>query len=79
MNSIQKELYQMLLKEYKKAALTRVEAAKVIGVSVATLDRMRSEGIGPEYIKNDARKQSAVRYPLQGLVKYLTENNIKTA
>ena len=69
----------MLLKQYKKAALPRKEAAEVIGVSIPTLDRFRAEGIGPEYIMHKTDKRYVIRYPLQALVKYLTENNIKTA
>ena len=76
----QKELYSLLFKEYKKAQLSQKEASKILGVSIATLYRMREQGIGASYKKLDSNsKNGTVVYPLQEIVRYLTESNIKTA
>lgn len=80
MTSEQKELFSTLFEAYKKAMLSRKETAKVIGVSVATLDRLKSEGIGVEYVKMSSKgANGTVKYPLQAIVRYLTENNVQTA
>ncbi|MDD2894973.1 MAG: helix-turn-helix domain-containing protein [Aliarcobacter sp.] len=76
----QKELYSLLFKEYKKAQLSQKEASKILGVSIATLYRLRASGIGPSYKKLDsAGKNGTIVYPLQSIIKYLTELNVKTA
>ena len=76
----QKELYSLLFKEYKKAQLSQKEASKILGVSIATLYRMRENGIGASYKKLDSNsKNGTVVYPLQEIVKYLTQSNVKTA
>jgi len=79
-NSEQKELFQTLFGTYKKALLSRKETAGIIGVSVATLDRLKAQGIGVEYKKMDGKgKNGTVKYPLQAIVRYLTDNHVKTA
>lgn len=76
----QKELFQTLFGTYKKAMLSRKQTAEVIGVSVATLDRLKAEGIGINYKKLAGKgANGTVKYPLQAIVKYLTENHVKTA
>lgn len=76
----QKELYSLLFKEYKKAQLSQNETSKILGVSIATLYRLRESGIGISYKKLDSKsKNGTVVYRLQEIVKYLTELNVKTA
>lgn len=76
----QKELYSLIFKEYKKAQLSQKEASKILGVSIATLYRLRESGIGISYKKLDGLgKNGTVQYPLQEIVRYLTESNVKTA
>jgi transposase len=76
----QKELYSLLFQEYKKVQLSQKEASKILGVSIATLYRMREQGIGAGYKKLDSKsKNGTVVYPLQLIIRYLTESNIKTA
>ena len=56
------------------------KAAEILNVSVATLYRMREQGIGVNYKKlNSASKNGSVVYPLHCIVKYLTTSNVKTA
>lgn len=76
----QKELYSLLFKEYKKAQLSQKEASKILGVSIATLFRLRASGVGPSYKKLDSKsKNGTVVYPLQEIIKFITESNVKTA
>ncbi len=76
----QKELYSLLFKEYKKAQLSQKEASKILNVSIATLYRWRENGVGVGYKKLDSKsKNGTVIYPLQEIVRYLTESNVKTA
>ena len=76
----QKELYSLLFKEYKKAQLSQKETSKILGVSIATMYRCRENGVGVSYKKLDATgKNGTVVYPLQEIVRYLTESNVKTA
>ena len=62
------------------AIVKQSKAAEILNVSLATLYRMREQGIGAGYKKLDSKsKNGTVVYPLQEIVRYLTESNIKTA
>ena len=75
----QKELYSLMLPLYG-AELKQTVTAKVLNKSLATLHRMREQGIGVAYKKlNSKSKNGTVVYPLQEIVRYLTESNIQTA
>ena len=75
----QKELYSLMLPVYG-AIVKQSKTAEILNVSLATLYRMREQGIGPSYKKLDSKsKNGTVVYPLQEIVRYLTESNIKTA
>ncbi len=75
----QRELYSLMLPVYG-AVITQKTTAKILNVSVATLYRMRENGIGASYKKLDSNsKNGTVVYPLHEIVKYLTQSNIKTA
>ena len=75
----QRELYSLMLPIYGPV-LKQDKTAEVLKKSVSTLYRMRELGIGPSYKKCDSRSNNGtVEYPLQEIVKYLTESNVKTA
>ena len=75
----QKELYSLMLPIYG-AMVKQNNTAKILNTSIATLYRMREQGIGASYKKLDSlSKNWTVVYPLQEIVRYLTESNIKTA
>jgi len=75
----QRELYSNMLPAYG-ALVTQKTTAKILNVSIATLYRMRDQGIGPAYKKlNSKSKNGTVAYPLHEIVKYLTQSNAKTA
>ena len=72
----QKELYSLMLPVYG-AIVKQNKAAEILNVSVATLYRMREQGIGVNYKKlNSASKNGSVVYPLHCIVRYLTESNV---
>ena len=74
----QKELYSLMLPVYG-AVVKQNTTAKILNVSIATLYRMREAGVGAGYKKLDSKsKNGTVVYPLQEIVKYLTQSNIKT-
>lgn len=75
----QKELYSLLVKDYG-ALVSQKNTAKILGVSIATLFRLRASGVGPSYKKLDSKsKNGTVVYPLQEIIKFITESNVKTA
>lgn len=75
----QRELYSLMLPLYG-AVLKQNETAKLLNVSLSTLYRMREQGIGASYKKLDSKsKNGTVVYPLQEIVRYLTESNIQMA
>jgi len=75
----QRELFSLMLPAYG-ATIKQSKAVEVLNVSIATLYRMREQGIGPSYKKLDSKsKNGTVVYPLQEIVRYLTESNVKTA
>jgi predicted DNA-binding transcriptional regulator AlpA len=47
--------------------LTQSETAKVLGISVRTLERMRVTGLGPRYVK----VRSSVRYQQEALERWI--------
>ena len=75
----QKELYSLMLPVYG-ALVSQKNTAKILNVSIATLYRMRENGVGASYKKLDSNsKNGTVVYPLHEIVRYLTQSNIKTA
>lgn len=75
----QRELYSLMLPQYGPV-LNQKETSQVIKKSIPTLYRMREQGIGPSYKKSESEsKNGTVVYPLQEIVRYLTETNVKTA
>lgn len=75
----QRELYSLMLPLYG-AIVTQKTYCKILNISLATALRMRNQGIGASYKKLDSKsKNGTVVYPLQEIVRYLTESNVKTA
>ena len=78
MTEEQKVIYSLMLSTCG-AVVKQNKVTKILNVSLATLYRMREQGIGPSYKKLDSKsKNGTVVYPLQEIVKYLTESNIAT-
>ena len=74
----QKELYSLMLPVYG-ALVSQKNTAKILNVSIATLYRMREQGIGASYKKLDSKsKNGTLAYPLNEIIKFITQSNIKT-
>ncbi len=75
----QREIYSLMLPIYG-ALVSQKNTAKILNVSIATLYRMREQGIGASYKKLDSKsKNGTVVYPLHEIVRYLTQSCVKTA
>lgn len=74
----QRELYSLMLPVYG-ASVTQKTYCKILNISLATAYRMREQGIGASYKKLDSKsKNGTITIPLQEIVRYLTESNVKT-
>ncbi len=60
--------------EQGKRLLSSVEAARHLGVSVATLGRWRTEGTGPRYLRIPMGR-SRVRYHVEDLDRWVREGS----
>lgn len=57
----------------KSALLSSKQLASVMGVSLITLSRWRSDGKGPPFVRLSATK---VGYPIGGYLAWLSQNTI---
>ena len=74
----QKELFSLMLPVYG-AIVKQNKTAEILNISLATIYRMREQGTGPSYKKLESKsKNGTVAYPLQEIVRYMTESNIQT-
>lgn len=75
----QRELYSLMLPVYG-ASVNQKTYCKILNISLSTAYKMRNQGLGASYKKlNSKSKSGTVVYPLQEIVKYLTESNVQTA
>lgn len=63
----------------KKTMYTKPEAAQILGLSQATLNRWMAEGKGPGYKKPHDMTTGKVYYPITELAKFYFEQIIQTA
>lgn len=78
----EKDLLKLIFQKYETLNLTKRQAAATMGISIATLDRMAKNGVGPSYKKVETASKSnngTVHYPLHELIKYIVNGNIKCA
>jgi transposase len=71
------ELYNILYAKYESSLLSREQVAKELNKSVATIDRWKKAGLHLKYKKNGKAKNSTVEYPIDAVVDYVLNNNIK--
>ncbi len=77
-----RQLIELIAKFYSTVNLSRKQAAEILNISTATLDRMRENGIGPSYSKADTgslSKNGRVSYPVTAIADYLVNNQVKCA
>jgi hypothetical protein len=76
MNQDEQLVFQTLYAKHGKIALCKKEMSSETGQSISTLDRLRKQGLGCGYIKED---KGDVFYPLTELAKYYCQAVIQTA
>ena len=76
MGNEEKVVFDTLYAKHKKVALSKKEMSLETGLSISTLDRLRKNGLGCSYIKQN---KGDVFYPLLELAKYYCNSVIKTA
>lgn len=67
----------ILYTKYDTSLLSRIQVAQELNKSVATIDRWRKAGLYLEYKKLGKAKNSPVEYPIDTVVNYVLNNNIK--
>lgn len=73
------ELIQLLFQKYESLLLRREQAAEILNISTASLDRMKRSGVGIQYQKEgESRKNGRIRYPIDAIVDYILSNHIQT-
>lgn len=74
-----KDICEFLSSKYGSQMLSRNEAADALGISVPTLDRLRADGLGPNYklIGKKSRNQG-VKYPVFAIAEYVFGGNMQT-
>jgi len=79
-NEEKKQLVALLVDTYSTIILSRKQAAGALNVSTATLDRMKTNGVGPAYSKTETVSQSKngrVSYPVTAIAEYMVSSQIK--
>ena len=71
-------IIEMLKEEYGNKMLNRDEAAAALGMSTASLDKLRGQGLGPTFIKIGS-SNSKVQYTLFDISDYICSMRIKTS
>lgn len=60
--------------------LSRKQAAEVLNISTATLDRMKKNALGPNFIKTSTESRSnngGVFYPVGTMAEYICTNQMQ--
>lgn len=76
-NQEQSKIVDLLFAKYSKIMLSKRETSAVTGLSISTLDRLRRDGLGIEYIQ--PTDTSNVYYSIHSISEYLVRNKILTA
>lgn len=77
LEKLKKEAKELLFNKYGTLVLSRQQAAESVNRSVATLDRWKIQGLYLEYKKIGISKNAHIQYPIDTIVDYICENNIK--
>jgi len=75
MDTETKLLFEIMYSKYRRMLISKKECAVELGMSCSTLDRMRNDGLGVQYIKE---KNGNVHYPILEVAKYLISQQIRT-
>lgn len=79
MSITKSELRSILYAKFDASLLSRIQVAKELNKSVATIDRWRKKGLYLEYTKRGDAKNSPIEYPIDSVVDYILMYKIKVA
>jgi predicted DNA-binding transcriptional regulator AlpA len=78
MSQERKEFTRILYEVFQCFELSRKQCAKALGKSTATIDRLRSHGLGPKFKKDKRSKNGRVTYPIVEVARYIQAGTIET-
>lgn len=67
------ELIKLYFNKYETIILSRKQAAKVLNISESTLDRLKTNGNGPSFRKDDSSKNGNVTYMLDAVIDFILD------
>lgn len=73
-----KELVNSLKEKYNTYLLSREQTAETCGISISTLDRLRTNALGPKYKKIGKSKNATIKYSITDVAQYILNQNIET-
>jgi len=72
------ELMEMLHKKYESLILSRKDVSRELGISTASLDRLKKNGVGPLYKKKNTNGSNGpVQYAIDAVVDFIITEDIK--
>ena len=72
-----KEIRDLVFTKYGTLMLSRQQAAEILNISVATIDRWKQDGLHLEYKKIGKARNSMILYPIDTVAEFIAENNTK--
>ena len=78
MSQERKEFTRILYEVFQCFELSRKQCAKALGKSTASIDRLRANGLGPGFKKDERSKNGRVTYPIFEVAKHMQSGIIKT-
>lgn len=71
-----KKIIEILYKQFGSFKLSKGQSARILGISISSLDRQRKSGVGMSYSQQN--KTSSVYYRLKVIADYIVDNDIQT-
>ena len=68
-------LTDILFNEYRSLTLSREATAKILGISTSSLDRLKDEGLGPKWTKDERSNNGKVTYAIDHIVDHIIEQD----
>ncbi len=73
------ETFKYLTSKYNKASISRIELSGELGVSLSTIDRQISQGMGlPDFKRIGDGKRARIFFPLTAVARFIESELIET-
>ena len=73
------ETFEYLTSKYNKASISRTELSEELGVSLSTIDRQLSQGIGlPDFKRIGNGKRARIVFPLKSVACFIETELIES-